>query len=237
MKVGYFTVHKSGSMLVYKLLKKVIDLEINYKFYSANNSDQGRFVNIPDGNPANSGELSQLYNEISSGIVGPLRRPLNVKFDHDIVLVLRDPRDCLVSMFHSFTKIHGGIPEEERERRIKKGIDGFCLQRLEDLASRYDIYIDEYLDKPNVTFLKYEDIFLGDSDSWISSFLDPLHLSENIQAAVYDYFKAEVSLDTADGTTHKRRMLPGEHKSALTGEASAEINSRLHNILQRLNYN
>ena len=232
-KIGIFTVHKSASMLLHKLSGLCSDLK-SIDYYSANNVGSTEKVGVcefPDFHENNSEIVSRKYEAIRTGCIAPIRRPLKVAEDHPRVLVLRDPRDALTSMYFSFTKIHGGIPNEEREKRVSAGIDNFIAQRASDFFDRYNIYMNEFLDRPLTTFLRYEDMFINPT-KWIDSFCAPFELPSEDKAKVARYFQLETDTQNANEDKHKRRMLPGDYANHLSLESIDTLTSQFHNYLQ-----
>lgn len=235
MKIGVFTVHKSASMLLHKLCCECSSLAA-LDYYSPNNkSDAGQRHSLPDKLVNNDPVLSDIYNNIQTGCVGPLRRPLEIVFDHAVIMVLRHPLDGLVSMYHSFTKIHGGIPDEVRAARISKGIDRCVIDFSEDYLERYRIYIDKYLNTKGVCFLKYEDMF-EEPDLWIEKFIEPFSLAESAKRIVISLFNKEVDVSSAKPGTHKNQMTPGQYEAALSPATIRDLKHRFGDILTALNF-
>lgn len=234
-KLGYFTVHKSASMLHYKLLLKACDLK-SFPFYSPNNSiASASLLPFNDTKDMMSKEDSDAYNSIQAGCIGPIRRPLAIMLNHPVTVILRHPFDGLTSMYHSFTKIHSGIPDRVRQARLSKGIDRCVLEFSKDYLKRYKAYCDYYLPSDYVTFLKYEDMFANPS-KWISAFLSPFSLDELNKQDLINYFLAETHVDSAKEGTHKNKMIPNQYQASLARQTIKELHSEWHQILDRLEY-
>lgn len=234
-KVGIFTVHKSASMLLFKLAEKIATIN-NIDIYSANIKDKGngRF-SFPDFSSEASTEASLIYNNIQEGIISPIRRPLDANNDHKVVVVLRDPRDVMTSMFHSFTKIHGGISEDVRQSRLKMGVDKYVLAKSDDMVYRYESYVDKYHGNPNALFLSYEDMIVN-TDGWLNKFLDHLPFDLNNTDLIYEFMTSETNVSAASENTHKRKMIPGDYKNNLSEETVEMLNKKFSTVIERLNY-
>jgi hypothetical protein len=101
-------------------------------------------------------------------IYGPLRRYIDLP-DLDrrpLVLMLRDPRDVLVSSYYSVAYSHalpGGAAarakfEARRTAARAMDIDEFVRDAAEPLQRVYRAYADHLLHRPNLTLLTYEEL-------------------------------------------------------------------------------
>jgi hypothetical protein len=178
-----------------------------------------------------------------------------------IIVHLRDPRDVLVSMFYSYCYIHAGeIPVDTGYRReaAVKGIDAFVLAKasgtssayrgdygtgghVEDLIgtlpNRYRAYIDHLLGRPNVTFLKYEDMVF-DYRGWLEKFVQSFPLAE--PRSVVEQFAAQSSAlfprRSNDVMSHVRHITPGDYKNKLKPETIEKLDDIFSATLETLGY-
>lgn len=222
-------------MLSHKLLMKSCELS-GMDYYSPNiPADSERMHFFPPVKKNLDEEVSLKYESTPSGCLGPFRRPLKITINHPVILVLRHPFDGLVSMFHSFTKIHGGIPQKHRVARLQKGIDRCVIDFSVEYHSRYKIYLESYIGKKEVVFLKYEDMWL-DSSKWIASFIDPFNLSKKDSEIMKDLFTSETALENAKEGTHKNKMEPGQYRNALKDETINKLLETWKPVLHKLGY-
>lgn len=239
-KIAIFTVHKAASMLLHKINLKCCEMN-GLTYYSPNAKDsQHELVNLvdfPDSLAKLQLESESMFKGILKGCIGPVRRPLNISLDDCLVnLQLRDPRDCLNSMFFSFTKIHPGIPEERRSAWLEKGIDQCIIDEWSDeYLNRYQRYIDNFIDHPNVNFLKYENMVF-DFETWLHSYVKVFEVTSEQICDLKVYLANEVNPSTADPKTHKRKILPGDYKNNLKPETIDFLNQKFSSILSRLDY-
>ena len=99
--VVVFTVHKAGSMFVHRLTDYLTH-QIKMPYYSPNKGNfPDVFRQLPD---------ASLF-EGKRGCFGPFRQycPIDALGDCNIILVLRDPRDVLVSLFFMTTHKNPGL--------------------------------------------------------------------------------------------------------------------------------
>jgi len=181
--------------------------------------------------------------------------------DYEVILHLRDPRDVLVSMFYSYCYIHGGEIEGNtgyRKEIADEGIDTFVLgkashksarykgdygtgRHVEDLIGnipkRYSNYIERLFWKPNVTFVKYEEM-VTNYRCWIEKFIKPFPLNnkekvvEKLVADSSNYFPKR---DT-DAMTHIRHVTPGDYRNKLKPSTINQLNEIFGETLDVLGY-
>jgi len=243
-KIGIFTAHKAASMLLHKLTLKILETKAgktqDLVYYSANNissSDRNfsYLKSFTDTFVNNCLEVREAYNAIENGIIGLIRRLIDIDPDHKILVCLRDPRDGLVSMFHFFTKIHGGISEKVRDKRIKQGLSSFVDERSADYEERFAMYIRQFLGNENCSFLKYEDMFYS-PEKGLSRFSVPFQLSQDEYKDLERFFNKEVDSNSAKAATHERNMMTGEYLTALPASTIELLNETFYECIVALGY-
>jgi hypothetical protein len=231
--------HKTASMFVWRVLD-----EIGFIF--------GTPLHSPNGVGA-----EYMLDEISlqshdpfpidaAGLYGPFRGPIpqNLYFTSTIV-VLRDPRDILISMYYSWTFSHsidksrptlvshqGKLFNPTARMREKWKIDGpdaFVLQYAPFVEKTLRTYIDDYIPRPNTTLLFYERL-IEDPMKWVSDFVVALGVPRETMAPVVDYlfneFRPEFTAPVEDPNAHRRQMLPGDAERKLTADTLTALDER-----------
>ena len=239
-----FTMHRSGSMFLYHFCAQLSGLAA-MTYYSPNLQNNY----IPD-------EPEASFWKEKSGCFGPLRWYMEVPHmdQYNIILNLRDPRDVLVSMFYSYCYSHAGAVEANtgiRKEVADRGIDDFVLTISSgrpaisgygtgptDLAGnvlkRYEDYVSNLIGKPNVTFVKYEEM-VTDFQSWLAKMTGPFNLPPNPKTnekEINDLF----CVSQEDKFKHKRKIVPGDYKDKLKPQTIAQLNDRFKTILENLEY-
>lgn len=209
--LAIYTVHKAASTFLFRLLKD-ISVKKNIALYSPNDkANPGWITDTP-----NNSAYAFMQDPVESPfIVGPLRRPyqLPLKSDYYLVLHIRDPRDGLVSMYHSFSKSHPGIPEAELRRRREMGIDEFVKSRANDYLERYLTYQKWLTEVPNIRYVKYEKM-ISQFDLWLEEFLEACHFDDDdLRNYLYNKHHEDVDPKGAIEGTHKNRMVSGQYQS------------------------
>lgn len=165
---------------------------------------------------------------------GPYRHFDGVK----VVLVLRDPRDVLTSRYFSVAFSHSPSDErflEARQRAQSGGIDAFVEERKQEVLDRYHFFIDQFLGRPNVLYLPYEEM-VTDFSTWIWKLAR--HVSPQPDPVVVDALIAESSFTVSkeEQFSHKRSVQPGNHAKKLKPETVAMLNEYFADVMSILGY-
>jgi hypothetical protein len=167
--------------------------------------------------------------------------------DYKILLVLRDPRDVIVSSYYALyshvTPLLEGkktlhLRMNRRKKEKEQTVDEFVINRLNRnprFLQGYKDYAKELLGKPNVLFLKYEDM-VENFDAWLDQLIE--FLGMDIRKEFIDRLKAEVDFNVSkeDVYKHKRQVTPGDHKRKLKPETIKILNEKTREIRKRLGY-
>lgn len=243
----FFTVHKAASSFIGSFLEDIsrevgmtpVDLD-GYFFEKGEGwawEESGRTIRAVPYQP--TGYLYGPFRSINQGI-GHLDQ-------YKIILVLRDPRDVIVSSYYSMYshKFPHAIDAEEiqhrRQRRagkLKQSVDEYVINRLNQtsrLLVLYKEYAKTFMGKDNVLFLKYEDM-VSDFGPWLdrlTAFLD-LDVSDELIRRIKD--SANFKVDKEDRTSHRRQVTPGEHKRKLKPDTVAFLDKKFEEILKMFDY-
>jgi hypothetical protein len=171
------------------------------------------------------------------GPIGTYRSIPGVKA-YKTVLQLRDPRDVLTSLYFSTAFSHALISEKvirRREEAQQMTIDDFVLMETKEYVPIYQEYVDFLLDKPNVLFLKYEDM-VGGFEEWLAELIG--HIGISADPALLNQLRkeADFSVTSEDPYSQRRQVTPGDHKRKLKPETITELDRLFNPILKRLKY-
>lgn len=249
-----FTTHKSGSMVLHRVLNDICHLN-RIRYYSPNNEGQKLpFDRIFRGTD---------FISRKHGCFGPIRFfvPTKALNDSSIIVHLRDPRDVLTSMFFSYCFMHFGEIEANtgyRREVAEAGIDRFVLDMVSDkydsykgdygTGARYKKYIgniyDRYMrylatvvDQPNTTLVSYEEMVLN-FNSWLRKILAAFEIDnvEEVHEAISRRHAATVETNEENIRSHKRKVTPGDYKNKLKPETIVELNRKFEQVLDKLGY-
>ena len=164
--------------------------------------------------------------------------------DYKVVLMLRDPRDVLVSFYYSVAYSHG-IPVHNRKiaqrrraarkRALNMTIDEFVLEEANVFLDRYQTYCKELLNKRNVLFVKYEDM-IYDFKNWLGRIVEFLDIKVKQETLDTIINKADSGAKKEDITKHKRVVTPGDHKRKLKQTTIEKLNFKYKEIFEKLDY-
>lgn len=232
--VIFFTVHKAGSSLLTMRFTPFFQKhgyaisDLSSWFAKVKPADRALFFN----------DAKQKQNVF--GTRGVFHCVFRYPFDvpdfekQQILLVLRDPRDVLVSHFFSTRYSH---PVQNPEFfKLKKtagelSIDAYVLHMAADFRKRYETYLP-WIGKPNVLFARYEDIIEHPEayEKQLEAFTGlPVVPGEIVSPADFE-------VDREDPKAHKRKVKAGDHREKLQPETIAKLNTEFAEVLKTLKY-
>ena len=159
------------------------------------------------------------------------------------ILLVRDPRDAIVSAYFSFANSHrqpGKGPAltqflERREQIKTLDIESYALGQSTQVKRDFDNY-NQYLTKNSLLKVyRYEDIIF-DKANWIEDMLQFLNLSLNSAQLSKIADKHDIVPKAEDVSQHVRKVKPGDHREKLSPECIAKLNETLGEVLERYDY-
>ena len=159
------------------------------------------------------------------------------------ILLVRDPRDMLTSLYFSHAMSHGAPGgdgaakarfEQQRAEAQAQSIDDFALERSKLVAHIYRL-IDKKLKNIDHKVYRYEDVIFEKVD-WLRDIATYLKLpiSDGMitdTIAKYDIVPSKESPDK-----HIRRVTPGDFESKLQPETIRQLDEAFADIYQRYGY-
>lgn len=234
----FFTVHKSASTLMVNFIEALSKntglVQIDYNGYFATQEEKGL-------QKQSDPRLINKVFKLKGYIYGPLRNYIEVPEieKYPIILLLRDPRDVLTSQYYSIKKTHPLITRKliaRRKKALQSTIDEHVMSEQADrFFNTYTLYIDKIYGKPNVLFLKYEDM-VHDFRKFILQINS--HLKLNLSEEQINSLDLTKTFKTngEDQNSHKRKVTPGDHKEKLQPETIKWLNKKFEPVLKKLNY-
>ncbi len=153
---------------------------------------------------------------------------------HKIILVLRDPRDVLVSHYFSTRFSHPTLNMDFyglKQKAVAAGVDEYVQFIAPDFLRRYETYL-EMIGKPNVLFLRYEDM-ITDPQTFEKKIFDFTALTAAPGTLVSP---ADFNVEKEDPHAHKRYVQAGDHTRKLKAETIAALNEQFGTVLRALGY-
>ena len=247
-----FSMHKAGSTLFYNLLNRAM-----HRANELGLANTLRYVSIPD-RLFNAGVPEQVLTDPEF----PLKHNEKVADEHTlyggfrfvpafatdefladkrVMVLVRDPRDVLTSLYFSLQKSHripvgeaGAVMTEHKERVLTEHIDQFVsrmarkgqwLRRFTRLGELKDLGVS----------WRYEDIVF-DKARWLDEILDYLEIDLPAESRHQFVSAEDIRPDQEDADKHIRQVTPGDHKRKLKAETIAELNAIFSDTLRVWGY-
>ncbi|MCB0401871.1 MAG: sulfotransferase domain-containing protein [Flavobacteriales bacterium] len=235
--VVFFSCHKAGSSISLKYLKKLMrenDLRhVNYEGYITSICAEKEVLY------EDSDFLSRAFSP-SGYFFGCLRsyRHIPALDQYRVILLLRDPRDILVSHYYTVRYINTiyhkrGIVARKMAKKMTP--DEYALHVLPRFKKVFEEYIEHLLGKENVFFARFEDL-IQDSAGWLKQVSEHCNLECSIDLRQEIAEKINSLPKKEEKRSHHRKASPGEFRLKLAQETQDIINRELQDILKKLNY-
>jgi hypothetical protein len=161
-----------------------------------------------------------------------------------VVLVVRDPRDILVSDYYSNAYSHtipGGEKKEiylsRRELALASSLDEYVLNSAPKLVSIFEKYAMHLFPLcPGVHVARYEDM-VEDFPEWLDSLVSAcgMKISKTFRQDLLE--KHEARRPKGENIhKHLRKGMPGEHREKLRPETVEQLTQTFKESLTRFNY-
>lgn len=235
----HFTVHRCASQFILKIFK------IIEKDSDMTQIQLGGYLwfggQIYEGSKDVYKKFGYMYGPFYGMDKEELPLPIPNLDDFKIFVMLRDPRDVLTSYYwyQAYSSYENPAKQEflmERNKEVQaKSIDTWVLEKAPMFKARYEEYREKLYGRPNVLFLKYEDM-VADFDPWIAQLLDFSGLKLGQKTIESIKRTANFNVDKEDRTSHKRQVTPGDHKRKLKDETINILNAEFEKILEAFHY-
>lgn len=245
--VIFFTTHKCASNFTNEILKKVEENSdftlYDYGALIGSLSDRLK-ISLDFENYLNNNydHLFYPYGEI----YGPQRKPLNFVGveNYKKIFFFRDPRDILVSAYHSFGFTHpipnSKILSEEfirnRNKIQQQSIDDYVIeQAFKWIVPMFENYKKIYDETQNKIYLKY-DYYTSDTKSFLKEIFNYFDIID--ENCINQLHKISNPIqETTNENSHKRSGKSGQWKVSLSKETQIKLNKILLPILRDWDFN
>ncbi|MFY0643438.1 MAG: sulfotransferase domain-containing protein [Bacteroidia bacterium] len=165
---------------------------------------------------------------------------LNFIKDKKLLIMIRDPRDIIVSSYYSFGFNHRLSPnpviarfqQNRREQIQQKSIDEYAIESAITHLEHFNT-IQKLLDQcPNAVLLRYEDL-IDNFEHFANRLQTHLKLSQKTLTELYHKSRPR---DEEDLSAHKRSGMVGDYKNKLKPETIHVLNQHFQDHLKRHGY-
>lgn len=237
LKSAYlFSYHKSGSTLMDNMVRrycKTLDIPTFSLFNAAFDSGIPTNAIMADTLPCFS-KTGRIYT-------GFRHYP---RFDLDLtgvtcILLVRDPRDMLVSMYYSVSKSHV-VPKrhlnfmKRRREAASMTIDEFALRKSVEYTRNFQKYQQKLPTETLITY-RYEDV-IYEKENWLGNLVTKLGLPKNPELVRNIAGEFDIFPKTEDQEKHIRQVHPGNYKNKLKKKTIDVLNEKLSEFLNYYDY-
>lgn len=171
---------------------------------------------------------------------GPLRYFVDIPKLQEMkaVVVLRDPRDVLVSRYYSEKFNHVRLDKRFREHceKIEKmSLDEFVIAYKEDVKSHYSFYLENLDALSNALIISYEEM-ISDFHGFLKKLNDYLDLGKSDEFIRSISAKESFEVQAEDVYSHKRSVQPRNFEKKLSAETIGELNECFGQILSEFKW-
>ncbi len=232
--VDVHALHKSATMFLFKFFGRLAK-DLNYDFYSENN------------HPPNQDSLDS--NNQKNFCRCPIRTfetletPFELPTQRHLIFHTRDPRDILVSQYFSMGWIHptkGTNLEKNRESFQQMSIDEYVLHQIKSsswpMLDKFQPLLERGSSPEFETYVTYETM-VTNFQKWVEQVLPPfgVRFPKLVALKLAWRYRNEFRV-TRESMSHKRRILPGDHREKLKKSTIDELNQKFEIILSRFGY-
>lgn len=234
-----FSVHKSGSTMMNKMIRDVCNrcdvpnISIPNFFFS-----EGISPSVWKGDEKLVPVFTKDILYYGFRFLPPVLQEPSVKLRNcRFVLLVRDPRDALVSQYFSYGKTSGShaLPKKNTEAFIaarealpERSIDEYVI----DLSRQLRRKLEEYRDSLNFDLglaRRYEDVFF-DKETFLGEVFEHFGVDVPKEVITEVAEKHDIRPEKEDETRHIRKGTPGDHREKLLPETITQLNDIFRDV-------
>lgn len=231
-----FTTHKCASTFFSKFLQ-VADQESEFSHLNYDSFFAGQQVSVEQAFD-DKRFLSRGFRE-QGFIYGPMRsnRDIPNKHAYKILLILRDPRDVMVSLYYSMRYSHALISKSMvsiRQEAEEHSVDSYVYLRCQEFLERYNSYLNLLNQNYNLVYLRYDDLIEAPKRSLrrISNFI-----GIELRQQTFERLKNQLVPPTREHLIrHRRSGRSGQFKIKLQPATIEYLNHEFKQVLHPLGF-
>lgn len=158
------------------------------------------------------------------------------------ILLVRDPRDVMVSEYYSMKHSHplpdqGVLRDQYVQMRAEAhalDIDEYCLAHLDVNLSEFSSY-EPILTKDDLRVYRYEDVVF-EKLRWLTEMLEYLNIKIPPESVASIVRANDVFPEAENPTQHIRQVVPGNFRKHLRADTIRALNARFYDVMNRHGY-
>jgi len=165
-------------------------------------------------------------------------------FDLDLsgvtsILLVRDPRDMLVSLYYSVAKSHV-VPRgatgflNRRRKAASMTVDDFALNQLQLYKKNFSVYRQK-LKPASLTMYRYEDVIYKKRE-WLEDMISTMGLPVDIKLISHIADEFDIFPENENPGQHIRQVHPGNYRNKLQTSTIDTLNEELGEFLSHYGY-
>jgi hypothetical protein len=234
-----FAMHKSGSVLINRMISQSLSIA---RIPQIPLSELAFQAGLPENEILNPEELIFERGYCYRGFRGfpPYLKRFEIAQNKKILLV-RDPRDMVVSFYFSAARSHalpscGIVREQLLHRRTEArttDIDEYCQSIASAFISKFQSY--ESILSTELRLYRYEDVIF-DKKSWLTDMLNYLEVVLDRSSIERIATQNDVWPEVENPSLHIRQVKPGNFRRHLSRESIDFLNEKFRDVLIEHNY-
>ncbi len=159
------------------------------------------------------------------------------------ILLVRDPRDAIVSMYYSVAYSHVSPDDEKAKKEFadrradvrQQEINQFCLEYAQEWIHQWNRVLNTLVKNEHTLIFRYEDVVF-DKIRLVSDINDHLELGVDRELQHKIAQRYDIIPEKEDKSKHIRFVKPGNHKDRLKPETIDKINELYAPVLSHFDY-
>lgn len=243
--VFFMSVHKSGSTLMNNMIRAACQM-LEYEFVDI----QSHFFNTGIADTDIPSETSGIFKPkgyVYSGFrYFPHQYEIPCLNDCPLIVLVRDPRDAVVSQYFSLAQSHP-MPgkdaddkllkhmEQVRKATLASDINEFALREIGGFVRKLETYSDILKTHPKARLFQYEEVIYM-KKKWVLAMLNFLGWKMQPGQPMQLANRFNVVPKAEDASKHIRQVHPQNYMNKLSPETIKEINQKYSATLLRYHY-
>lgn len=239
--VYFYSVHKAGTALFTHVLRQANELtHVDYETMLFDDKLSTELVFEKYGHLYGVFRIvNEKHNQLYIKITRHIAKPDFVK-DKNIVYLVRDPRDLIISFYYSFGFSHVSSANAQMESELQQtrnrlrslSLDEFALKHAPVVKEKLEILYWLSKESRHSIILRYEDL-LEDFSGFMRNFSKYISIPPERQR---ELFLASRPRDSEDLKAHKRSGRSKQYIEKLKPETVHELNRVLRPVLEKFGY-